>query len=74
MKEYLVIYERGGEGEEAWGAYVPDLPGCSSTGDSFEAIRANSQEAIRGHIAALKQTGQDVPEPQTQAEMVKVAA
>jgi hypothetical protein len=32
MREYAVIYERGGAGEENWGAYVPDLPGCITTG------------------------------------------
>lgn len=25
MMQYLVIYERG---EQSWGAYSPDLPGC----------------------------------------------
>ncbi|HLV80786.1 MAG TPA: type II toxin-antitoxin system HicB family antitoxin [Chthonomonadaceae bacterium] len=74
MKAYLVIFERGLEGEENWGAYVPDLPGCISTGDTLEEVKASIKEAIEGHIAALKETGQPVPEPTTQAETVPIAA
>lgn len=38
MKEYAVIYEQG---ETNWGAMVPDLPGCISIGDTFEAVQEN---------------------------------
>ncbi|HZT43793.1 MAG TPA: type II toxin-antitoxin system HicB family antitoxin [Chthonomonadaceae bacterium] len=74
MKEYTVIFERGKTGEENWGAYVPDLPGCVSTGDTLEEVKAHIEAAIRGHIAALQQTGQTVPEPTTVATTVQVAA
>lgn len=74
MKEYTVIYEQGGEGEEPWGAYVPDLPGCVSTGNTLEEVQKNIQEAIEGHIAVLRELGMPVPEPTTQAGRVAVAA
>ena len=74
MKEYTVIYERGADGEEAWGAYVPDLPGCITTGDTLEEAQKNIQEAIAGHIAVLRELGKPVPEPTTQAGRVAVAA
>lgn len=74
MKEFTVIYERGGDGEEAWGAYVPDLPGCVTTGDTLEEVQENIQNAIAGHIAVLRERGKPVPEPTTHAGRVAVAA
>ena len=40
MKEYLVIFEWTGNN---YSAYVPDLPGCISTGKNLEAIENNIQ-------------------------------
>ncbi len=74
MRDYVVIYEPGEAGEEPWGAYVPDLPGCISTGSSLEEAERNIREAIAGHIAALRETGQPVQEPASRAARVSVAA
>jgi predicted RNase H-like HicB family nuclease len=74
MKDYTVIYERGREDEENWGAYVPDLPGCISTGETLDEVKRNIKEAIELHIAGLKADGDPVPEPTTVAEHVSVAA
>jgi hypothetical protein len=37
---YAMIYEHGlnEQGRETWSAYVPDLPGCVSAGETREAI------------------------------------
>ena len=32
MKRYAVVYEHA---EKNWAAYLPDLPGCVTTGKSF---------------------------------------
>lgn len=74
MKEYVVIYERGNEEEENWGAYVPDLPGCISTGESLEEAQRNIREAIQLHLEGLKAEGLPIPEPATQVDKVSVAA
>lgn len=74
MKEYVVIYERGNEGEENWGAYVPDLPGCVSTGETLEEAQSNIREAIQLHLEGLKAEGLPIPEPTTQVDKVSVAA
>ncbi len=73
-REYTVIYERGGEGEENWGAFVPDLPGCVSTGDTLEEVQQGIREALELHIAGLVAEGLPVPEPGTEAEKVRIAA
>ena len=73
-KEYVVIYERGQDGEENFGAYVPDLPGCVSTGDTLEEAQRNIREAIQLHLEGLKSEGLPIPEPTTLADKVAVAA
>jgi len=45
-----------------WVAECPSLPGCVSQGHTREEAIANIQEAIEGHIAALKEDGLPVPE------------
>ncbi len=74
LKEYVVIFERGAEGEEAWGAYVPDLPGCVSTGDTLDEAQQNITEAIQLHLKGLKAEGLPIPEPTTKVDKVSVAA
>lgn len=64
---YLVVVERG---DNSFGAYVPDLPGCVAVGDTEEEALRRIQEAIALHIEALKQQGLPVPEPRSHAELV----
>lgn len=74
IKECVVIYERGNENQENWSAYVPDLPGCVSTGETFEESQNNIREAIQLHLEGLKAEGLPIPEPTTKADRVSVAA
>ena len=62
MKKYAVVIERG---EHNLSAYVPDLPGCITTGRTVEEIERNIREAIELHVAGLREDGDPVPEPQT---------
>jgi predicted RNase H-like HicB family nuclease len=71
MSEYLVIYEKTATG---FSAYVPDLPGCISTGASLLETQANMQEAIVGHLAVMEEFGDAIPEPTTIAERLQVPA
>lgn len=67
--KYAVIYEQA---ENNWAAYVPDLPGCSTTGPSLDALKENIREAIRGHIETLREFGDPVPAPSSRAGEVEV--
>ena len=58
--QYAVVYERT---PNNYGAYVPDLPGCVSTGDSWHEIQENIREAIAFHIEGLTIDDDPVPEP-----------
>ena len=60
MTDYLVIYEPG---DDNWSAYVPDLPGCVSTGADRAETESNIREAIESHVALLREMGEEVPAP-----------
>ena len=47
---YAVIIERG---ENSYGAYDPDLPGCIAVEDNPEEVRTLIQEAIEFHLEGL---------------------
>ena len=71
MKEYTVIYEWAGEN---YSAYVPDLPGCIACGDTLEETEELMKDAIELYIETLRDDGQPIPEPTTQARAVSVVA
>jgi predicted RNase H-like HicB family nuclease len=66
---YLVIIERG---EENYGAYVPDLPGCVAVGDTVEEVTQLIQEAMSFHLEGLCLNGEPIPTPMSQALEVEV--
>ena len=70
-QKYAVIFEQGSGN---WAAYVPDLPGCITTGATVEETERNIREAIEGHIRALKEFGERVPEPTSLAKEIEITA
>jgi predicted RNase H-like HicB family nuclease len=59
---YLVAMEPGDD-TRAWGAMVPDLPGCFSAGDTLDAAVVNTRAAIELHLEALRAEGRSPPVP-----------
>jgi predicted RNase H-like HicB family nuclease len=57
---YAVVIEKA---EGNYSAYVPDLPGCISAGDTVAAVEQEIREVIRFHIDGLKADGLPVPAP-----------
>jgi len=39
-----------------YSAYVPDLPGCVSTGETLEEVSRNIQEAVKFHLEGMRAT------------------
>jgi len=68
-RKYAVIFEQA---KTNWAAYVPDLPGCVSTGRTLEETERNVREAISGHIQTLHEFGEPVPEPTSVAKEIEV--
>jgi len=51
---------------------VPALPGCATWGSTLDEAVASAHEAIEGHVAALRDTGQEVPEEATPVVTVEL--
>lgn len=64
--EYSIIFE---EGENSYGAYVPDLPGCIAVGDTIAEVRKLIVEAIALHIESLQEDGEAVPHPSSNSHV-----
>jgi predicted RNase H-like HicB family nuclease len=67
---YAVVIEKG---ERNYSAYVPDLPGCVSVGDTPEQVRAEIREAIEFHLEGMREDGLPIPEPSTRVEYSEVS-
>ena len=71
MKKYAVVIEKIPDSN--YSAYVPDLPGCISTGDTRDEIEKNIREAIEFHIEGMIEDGDPIPEPGTNIYYAEVA-
>jgi predicted RNase H-like HicB family nuclease len=69
--KYAVIIE---EGENGFGAYVPDLPGCIAAADTKEEVKKLIHEAVEFHIEGLKEDGEPIPKASSSIEFIEVAA
>jgi predicted RNase H-like HicB family nuclease len=47
--KYGVVIEKG---ENSYGAYVPDLPGCVAAAETLAEVKALISEAVQFHIGA----------------------
>lgn len=68
-QKYAVIFEQANGN---WAAYVPDLPGCITTGATLEETERNIKEAIEGHLRTLKEFAEPVPAPTSLAKDIDV--
>ncbi|EAR21647.1 type II toxin-antitoxin system HicB family antitoxin [Nitrococcus mobilis] len=51
--------EEGG----GWLISFPDLPGCASDGETPEEAIINGRDALEAWIAAMKESGREIPKP-----------
>jgi predicted RNase H-like HicB family nuclease len=70
MKRYAVVFEKA---ESNWAAYVPDLPGCISTGATLSDTKRNIREALALHLEAMREVGEPIPSPTTDVDFVELA-
>ncbi len=68
---YVVVIEKANDG--SYSAYVPDLPGCTSCGDTEAEVRQLIQEAVDLHIQSLREHGEPVPPPSSSTFSVHAA-
>lgn len=68
---YAVIIEQA---EGNYSAYVPDLPGCITIGNSIAEIEQNIREAIEFHLEGLREEGLPILIPSTIVEYCDLVA
>lgn len=57
--QYKVVFEKA---PKNWAAYVPDLPGCVTTGKTLAETKRLIAEAIEFHIEGLRLRGGECAE------------
>ncbi|HPO15065.1 MAG TPA: type II toxin-antitoxin system HicB family antitoxin [Candidatus Hydrogenedentes bacterium] len=65
----LVIIEKG---PNNFSAYVPDLPGCTSAGETLDETMLGIREAIEGHLEVMKEFGDPIPEPSSEPVFIDI--
>jgi predicted RNase H-like HicB family nuclease len=68
MKDYLVIYEQAADG--GWGAHSPDVDDVFALGETREEVEDRMAEALAAHLAHLRERGEPIPQPHTEAGRV----
>ena len=69
MRKFLVVIEKG---ENSYGAYSPDLPGCVVVGATKEEAEEKMYDAIAFHLEGLREDGLPIPESESVAEYIVV--
>ncbi len=67
---YMVVVEKG---DNSYGAYVPDLPGCVAVAETEPDVLELIQEAIELHLESMREDGEVIPEPTSSSTYVEVS-
>jgi predicted RNase H-like HicB family nuclease len=59
VRFYWAIIERGSDG---FGVFFPDVPGCTSAGETAQEAAINAEEALQGHLALALEHGEALPD------------
>ena len=54
MERFLVVIEKA---DNNYSAYLPDVPGCISTGNTIDETLKNIKEALEFHLEGLAEEG-----------------
>ena len=68
MTHYVAIIEDAGP-DHAIGVWFPDLPGCTSAGDTIDDALRNAPEALDLYANSVEQDGKSLPRARTLAEL-----
>ena len=69
MTRILVIIEKG---ENSYGAYSPDVPGCVAVGDTQEEVEQRMRDALLSHLELMREEQLPLPKPQAVAEYIDI--
>lgn len=71
METYIIIIEpyilpKGGD--VLYGAFVPDVPGCTATGKSLDEVLEHTRAALAAAFRALRMAGRKIPQARSLEE------
>lgn len=69
--KYVYVIERANDG--SYSAYVPDLPGCTTSGDTVEEVKRNIKDAVDLYIDSLREHNEPVPAPSSIVDVIEAA-
>ena len=69
--KYVYVIEKAADG--SFSAYVPDVPGCTTSGETAEEVRRNIKGAVGSYIDSLREHNEPVPPPTTTTDVVEAA-
>ena len=72
MSRYLIVIEKALDG--SYSAYLPDVPGCVSTGDTLEEVQAMIREAVEFHFEGMRSAGLPIPPPTSTSDYLGEAS
>lgn len=61
MRHYIALIHK--ESDSDFGVSFPDFPGCVTAGSTLQEALAMAEEALAGHVEAMIEEGEVVPEP-----------
>jgi predicted RNase H-like HicB family nuclease len=67
---YAIVVENG---ETAYGAYGPDLPGCVAAADTREEVIELIREVIEFHLEGLRADGEAIPKPHSETVCLDIS-
>lgn len=69
METYIIIIEQHDiPSGRLYGAFVPDVPGCTATGKSLDETLEQIRTALCAVIGTLRNAGRDIPAPHSLEE------
>ena len=69
--KYVYVIEKANDG--SFSAYVPDLPGCTTCGDSIDEVKANIKDAVALYVDSLRDSKEPIPQPTSITDFVDAA-
>lgn len=70
-KSYVYVIERAEDG--SYWAYLPDLPGCTTTGESAEDVERQLPEAVNLYLSYYHDRGLPTPSPEARVGSLTAA-
>jgi predicted RNase H-like HicB family nuclease len=68
---YLYITEKAADG--SFSAYVPDLPGCTTSGETMDEVKQSIKSAVELYFESLREHNEPVPPSSSTADVVEAA-